>query len=89
MGRGTPQEDTLIKRLKDSMLASQVKTIYQLTVSGERPHCALMLMRPTMVERQSTRGAAASEELCGTRDTHEGSQQQLTARYERPNRLSR
>eukprot|EP00967_Tisochrysis_lutea_P083643 scaffold116332_cov35-Tisochrysis_lutea.AAC.2 len=29
-------------------------------VSGERPHCALMLMRPTIVERASTSGAALS-----------------------------
>ena len=32
------------------------------TASGERPHCALMLIRPTMLERASTRGAAASAE---------------------------
>eukprot|EP00964_Phaeocystis_antarctica_P010393 scaffold5721_cov50-Phaeocystis_antarctica.AAC.3 len=32
------------------------------TASGERPHWALMLMRPTMVDSASTRGAAASAE---------------------------
>ena len=30
------------------------------TTSGERPHCALMLMRPTIVDRTSTSGAARS-----------------------------
>lgn len=33
------------------------------TTSGERPHWELMLMRPTMVDSESTIGAAASAEF--------------------------